>query len=222
MLTHVDHDRTRQSRFNGKMSLNSTLLAVLSFAPFSVFAHHPLAGRTPETVFEGLASGIGHPVIGIDHLAFVIAVGLMAAATRRGLLIPLGFVLGGLVGVAFHLQLFTLPAAELLIAVSIIVFGFLLARNKPVGLQAGVGLGAIAGIFHGYAYAEAIVGASMPTLVSYLAGLTLIQLAIAWIFFFVAKTILDRRRKFSYRPLRVAGVAVAGIGTAFLTFAALG
>ena len=30
-------------------------------------------------MLHGLLSGIGHPIIGFDHLAFVIAVGLIAA-----------------------------------------------------------------------------------------------------------------------------------------------
>ena len=42
------------------------------------FAHHPLDGKIPSNLFEGFMSGLGHPVIGLDHLAFVIAVGLIA------------------------------------------------------------------------------------------------------------------------------------------------
>ena len=45
----------------------------------AALAHHPLGGMTPTSFTEGFLSGIGHPVIGFDHLAFVIAVGLIAA-----------------------------------------------------------------------------------------------------------------------------------------------
>ena len=58
-------------------------------------------------------SGMGHPVIGIDHLAFVIAAGLVAALMRRGVLVPIVFVLGSLAGTGIHLQALDLPAPEL-------------------------------------------------------------------------------------------------------------
>jgi urease accessory protein len=40
-------------------------------------------------------------------------------------------------------------------------------------------LAALAGLFHGYAYGEAVVGAGMDPIMAYLAGLCLIQMAIA-------------------------------------------
>ena len=41
----------------------------------------------PERVafVEGLLSGLGHPVIGLDHLAAVIAVGCLAATQPKGM-----------------------------------------------------------------------------------------------------------------------------------------
>lgn len=50
------------------------ILEILISSPAS--AHHPLDGRLPANLFEGIMSGFGHPVIGFDHLAFVIASGL--------------------------------------------------------------------------------------------------------------------------------------------------
>ena len=34
------------------------------------FAHHAMGGGVPSTLGQGLLSGFGHPVIGVDHLAF--------------------------------------------------------------------------------------------------------------------------------------------------------
>ena len=48
------------------------------------FAHHVMGGKTPSTFREGILSGLGHPVIGIDHFAAVVAVGCLAAAHRAG------------------------------------------------------------------------------------------------------------------------------------------
>ena len=52
-------------------------------------AHHPFGGEAPKTIAEGLLSGIGHPVIGLDHIVFVIAVGLLATIVRKGLAVPI-------------------------------------------------------------------------------------------------------------------------------------
>jgi hypothetical protein len=63
-------------------------LLVLS-ATAGASAHHPMGGTTPQTLWHGLLSGFGHPVIGLDHLAFVVAMGLLATPLARGALMPL-------------------------------------------------------------------------------------------------------------------------------------
>jgi urease accessory protein len=65
----------------GRLSLSLIVLA-LGSAP--AFAHHVMGGRTPATFVEGVLSGLGHPVIGLDHLAAVVAIGCLAAAHREG------------------------------------------------------------------------------------------------------------------------------------------
>jgi len=42
------------------------LTALLAVDP--AFALHAMAGATPTSFSEGLLSGLGHPVIGLDHL----------------------------------------------------------------------------------------------------------------------------------------------------------
>ena len=39
----------------------------------SASAHHVMGGKIPTTFAEGFLSGLGHPVIGPDHLAFLLA-----------------------------------------------------------------------------------------------------------------------------------------------------
>ena len=56
-------------------------------------AHHAMGGKMPSTFFEGFLSGLAHPVIGVDHLAFIVSVGLFAAINPQGILIPIFFVL---------------------------------------------------------------------------------------------------------------------------------
>src|SRR5258708_8698214 len=51
-------------------------------------AHHVMGGATPATFAQGLLSGLGHPVIGLAHLAFLLAVGLAVAASGPSLVMP--------------------------------------------------------------------------------------------------------------------------------------
>jgi len=189
-------------------------------------AHHPFGGQTPDNLFEGFLSGLGHPVIGFDHLAFVIASGLVAAGTKRGWIIPVGFVLAAMVGTGIHLQEINLPVLEVMIGASVLAMGVLLTipdldePEKPFAYTLFIGLGsAIAGIFHGYAYGEAIVGAEMTPLVAYLAGFTLIQLIIALTSYKLAQTLFSQLSSPSLPLTRLIGCGIMGMGIVFVTSA---
>ncbi len=68
---------------NKVLSIALVALSVVAAGP--ALAHHPMGGVTPATFADGLLSGLGHPVIGLDHFAAVIAVGALAVrAPRRG------------------------------------------------------------------------------------------------------------------------------------------
>lgn len=187
---------------------------LLTAAPAT--AHHALGGETPSSFLEGFLSGIAHPVIGLDHFAFVVAVGLLAALKRRGVFIPVAFVLAALIGTGIHLISLDLPGAELVISASVLAFGVMLAMKDSPNLVAIVVLAATLGIFHGYAYGESIVGAEMTPLVAYLAGFTLIQLLVATIAYGIGKFVLNKLTDQSSLPLRFAGFTICGAGAAFL------
>ncbi|MEL6603846.1 MAG: HupE/UreJ family protein [Cyanobacteria bacterium J06614_10] len=185
-------------------------------------AHHPLGGRLPTTAVEGFLSGVGHPVIGLDHLAFVIAAGLLAATRPKGLWIPVTFVVASLLGTGLHLQLIDLPAPEAVISASVLAFGCVLAVGKRLSLGSVLGLGAIAGLFHGYAYGEAVFGAESTPLVAYLVGFATVQMAIALIAFIVGRKMERTVAGLPSLNLRFAGFTLAGIGAAFLSGVFLG
>src|SRR5690348_10468703 len=109
---------------------SSLTLLVLGSAP--AFAHHMMGGRTPATFVEGLLSGLGHPVIGLDHFAAVVAVGCLAAAHRVAPALAIGFVLAMIAGVALHLHGTTVPGAEILVALSVIFLGAFMLRGREV------------------------------------------------------------------------------------------
>lgn len=184
-------------------------------------AHHPFGGETPANAIAGFLSGLGHPVIGLDHLAFVITVGLLAAIFSRGLLIPIAFVMTSLLGTIVHLLNVNLPAPEFFISASVLGFGSLLAikNSLPSGIM--IALAALAGLFHGYAYGEAVVGAGMPSLLAYLIGFSTIQMVIAIGAYLSAKQ-LGANQDVKPLNLRFAGFALAGIGAALLSATVLG
>ncbi|MEM8807243.1 MAG: HupE/UreJ family protein [Cyanobacteria bacterium P01_G01_bin.38] len=197
------------------------LVGVLSLAT-PALAHHPLGGRLPANAFEGFLSGVAHPVIGLDHFAFVLAAGLIAATKRRGILIPVAFVLASLVGTGMHLMLWNLPAPEMIISASVLAFGAILALGDRLNLALVLSLGALAGIFHGYAYGEAIFGAEMSPLVAYLAGFATVQMAIALLFFAIGRSASKQAPSLPSLDLRFAGFTLTGVGLAFLSSAMLG
>ncbi|HEY7818520.1 MAG TPA: HupE/UreJ family protein [Vicinamibacteria bacterium] len=191
----------------GVLTLGATLLAT----PAS--AHHAMGGATPSNGWEGLLSGLAHPVIGLDHLAFVIAAGLIASVHRRGAFIPIAFVAASLIGTGIHGLAWKLPGPELLVSFSVLLFGTLLmARHRSFPLSAGLAAGG--GVFHGYAYGASIVGVASTPLVAYLLGLALVQLAIA---LSVQGAYQVAARRTSETTLRWAGFAICCVGLAYLS-----
>lgn len=189
-------------------------LAAILLLPLPSLAHHPLGGKVPATFAEGFLSGLAHPVIGLDHLTFVVAVGLLAAVSAWGIAIPIVFVLAAMAGAGLHLAEVTLPAAELVIAGSVLGVGVLLALKDRPQSAVMVGLMALAGLFHGFAYGEAIFGAQAMPLVAYLAGFTAVQMGIAIAAFLIGQRLTQGSNP---RFMERAGLVICGIGAAFLT-----
>lgn len=175
-------------------------------------AHHALGGTTPQSALQGFISGLAHPIIGLDHFAFVVAVGLLAAQQRQ-IWLPITVVLSALLGTVFHVMQIELPFVEPAIAISVLGLGAALALRKPLNLPIMLGVGAIAGTCHGYAYGESIVGTGMTPLVAYMVGFTLVQLAVALGAYRLGCANAGREKP----ALQMAGWAIAGMGAAFLS-----
>ncbi|MFM7887618.1 MAG: HupE/UreJ family protein [Pseudanabaena sp.] len=201
-------------------SFQSRALAIAFAFSFLVFAspasaHHAMGSKIPSNFFEGFLSGLAHPVIGVDHLAFIVTVGLFAALKPQGIFIPLSFVLSAMLGTGIHLIGVSLPVVELIVSGSILLFGVLLASKNSPNVLVMAALSALAGLFHGYTYGEAIFGAQTTALVAYLVGFTTIQLVISIAAFFVGQKVL--KGDFLQVPpsLKSAGLVICGIGAAF-------
>ena len=179
-------------------------------------AHHLLDGRIPANFFEGFMTGLAHPIIGLDHFAFVLAIGCLAAGLPRGFLLPGCFLAAAMAGTGIHLLGVSLPLTEIAVSLSVIIIGIILAFKPNLNVNIIAALGALAGLFHGYAYGESIFGAEMTPLLSYLAGFTIMQFGIA-LFGMVGANVASQ--KFSGRGIwqRWLGLGISSIGLVFLS-----
>ena len=127
----------------------------------AALAHHPLGGMTPTSFTEGFLSGLGHPVIGFDHLAFVVAVGLIATFHRNLVLMPAAFVVGTVGGALLTLAAVTLPLAELVITGSVIAGGAFVMRGRVTDLRVAGALIAGVGVTYMVEIVEAVIFPAM-------------------------------------------------------------
>ena len=190
------------------------LIALTALAGLAepALAHHVMGGRMPETFAEGILSGLGHPLIGIDHFAAVVAVGCLAVAHRAGAALAIAFVVAMMCGVAIHLQAISVPVDEILVAISVIVLGAILLQRRDPAAGAALSLFVLVGLIHGYALGESIYGAERTPLYAYLLGLAVIQCVIA----LAAMTMARALARSDAVKLRLIGAGIAGIGLAVL------
>ena len=194
------------------------LLAAVVFTMSTVpaFAHHPLGGMPMETLTDGLLSGVGHPLLGFDHLFFVIAVGIAALYTGRTKLATAAYIGAMMLGCLLMSFGLGLPVKEFVIGISLLVVGGILLSGRATGLAPAVGLFAVFGLFHGSAFGDTIAaqeaGAGVPVLVGYLVGLGLLQYGLALLAGFVVHTLL-KATEAEHIHARLAGAVVAGVGT---------
>jgi len=191
-------------------------LATLTAAQ-SALAHHAMGGEVPNTLMQGLLSGLAHPVIGIDHLAFIAAVGLASAFSSRRYLAPLSFVLATLAGCLLFLGGLSLPlpVTEIAVAASVVIAGAMVLSGKSFSGRLFPAVFAVAGLFHGSAYAASIVGAESTPLGAYLIGFAAIQYAIALATGWLVVSVWKASAPQALFP-RLAGAVTAGVGAALL------
>ena len=70
--------------------------ALLAATTSLALGHHAMDYAMPATPLQGLLSGFGHPIIGVDHLLFILGAGVVAARWKRGWILPMVFVIASL------------------------------------------------------------------------------------------------------------------------------
>jgi urease accessory protein len=189
----------------------SALIMGLSLVCGAALAH---PGHMHNPVANQLASGLLHPLTGVDHLLAMLAVGMWAAMSQRNLSqalwTPLSFASLLLVGALAGMGGVRLPAVEPVIVTSLLVIGLLLASHASLPKSLSAVLVGFFAVFHGLAHgselppgagaATFVAGFMLSTLGLHALGLTtgfLLKQRAAWL-------------------TRIAGAGVAAYGLALL------
>ena len=204
-----------ENHLRGTVAVTAGLLLAAST---SAFAHHPMGGMTPQTFSQGLLSGFGHPIIGLDHFAFLVVAMLLTCALKGAsrFLVPLAFIGATVGGTVLHLGAASIPMSEMLVALSVVVGGVLALTRRYPGAFALSAIFAASGVLHGYAYGESIIGAEAAPLVAYLIGFAAIQYAL------IVGGVLGFEKLAAYSEkarlvaARVSGIAALATGGLFL------
>lgn len=185
----------------------------LPIAGVAMLWAHPAFAHAAGNMAGGLTSGILHPLTGPDHLVAMVAVGLWGAQLGNPAIwvLPIAFPIvmafGALLGIAGA----ALPASELMIALSAVALGGVVATRARAPFWMAAVLVSIFAIFHGYAHgrelpesADAVsyaVGFVTATGLLHLTGIALGTLS---------------RFGWGATAIRGLGGAIAALGCAFL------
>jgi urease accessory protein len=103
--------------------------------------------------------------------------------------------------------------SEIVVALSVLLAGYLMASGRTLPLLTWGTLFAAAGLFHGYTFGESIYGAETSPLSAYLLGLVVIQSALT-----IGIALVTRHvgTHVSHFGPRLAGAAILGVGFAVL------
>jgi urease accessory protein len=162
----------------------------------------------------GILSGFLHPLLGLDHLLAMLAVGLLSAQIggRAIWTVPAAFVvvmgLGGVLGILGV----PLPIVEYGITGSVLILGIAIVANKRMPEWAAILIVALFALFHGHAH-----GTELPDLTS------TIGLMIAYVTGFLIATaglhvvgaligLMAIRSERGAMLLRLGGIAIALVG----------
>ncbi|WP_292312594.1 HupE/UreJ family protein [Mesorhizobium sp.] len=176
-----------------------------------------LAAVTPSLAFahsggahiHGFFAGLEHPLLGMDHLLAMIAVGIIGARAggRNIVLVPLAFVSAMVAGALLGMAGIGLPSLETGLALSLVVFGAMVGLARPLPLAAAAALTALFGLFHGNAHGLEIPESAGG--IGYAAGF---MLGTSMLHAIGVLSVLKLAR--GPLPVRTAGIATSLVGMA--------
>ena len=141
------------------------------FAALAVAA--PASAHEAAGTAGGFAAGFLHPLMGLDHLLAMVAVGIWGAVLGRPLvyalpvIFPTVMAAGGVLG----MMGVPVPPVEIGIALSVLLLGAAIAAAFKAPVWAACLLVGLFGVFHGYAHGAELPAAADP--LHYSAGFVL-------------------------------------------------
>lgn len=192
------------------MSRRSLTLSLALLATASPAFAHP--GHAETTSF---LSGLLHPLLGIDHLFALIAVGLLTTRLQnsRRLKLPLTFLLMMTVGMGAGLLHLPVVGTEQGIALSLVVGGMFLALARPLPVLMQRGVAGLFALYHGVAHGSEILAGNVLV---YSIGI-LCASALVILFTYLIGTRLSVHH--SERVERFSGSIIGLTGLTFLSLA---
>src|SRR5262245_54720922 len=131
-------------------SRGKTLIVAGSLALAATPAHaHGIGG-----VLGGFIDGLAHPILGPDHLAAMVAVGILGAFLGAPAIwtLPIVFPMVMTAGAVLAIVGVPLPGVEIGVRLSAMVLGLIIAFAVRPPLRIAVVLVGLFAIFHGYAH----------------------------------------------------------------------
>ena len=158
-----------------------------------------LASILPHTYGGGgILSGFLHPLLGLDHLLAMLAIGFLSAQIggRAIWSVPTAFVVIMAIGAVLGIAGLNLPLVEYGITGSVVILGVGILAHRGLPEWTGIIFAAFFGFFHGHAH-----GTELPALSS------TIGLVIAYIAGFLVAT----------AGLHVIGGVIAAVGVLLIS-----
>lgn len=125
-------------------------LLLISSLPLEVQAHTGIGS------VNGLVNGLLHPLIGVDHLLVMLAIGLWATILDKTALwlLPTTFLIAMTFGALLSFNGLSFSTAENWVAFSVFVLGVLVWRNTYMSSALAITLVAVFAVSHGYVHGD--------------------------------------------------------------------
>jgi urease accessory protein len=162
----------------------------------------------------GILSGFLHPILGLDHLLAMVAVGFLSAQMggRAIWTVPTTFVVSMALGGVLGLLNINLPVVEYGITGSVLILGLAILANRGLPEWIVMIFVALFALFHGHAH-----GAELPAIsntiglvIAYVAGFLFATAGLHVIGALVG--MMASRSESGKMIMRVAGLAIAIVG----------
>lgn len=165
----------------------------------------------------GLLSGLAHPLLGLDHILAMVAIGVLAFQMKSSSRVTLPALFAGmmLLGAFAGFAQIQIPFVEQGILGSVIILGAVIAAGSRLSLKILLPLVALFGASHGVAH-----GAEVPanaTTALYALGFIAATFSLMFAGFVLGNLTTATFRKATGTAIRITGLAVAfcGLGLAF-------